>query len=375
MNASPSPVPAPVMARTLFTSAGGALSATTSSAVNVATPAAAAWKSLMKRTLGMPRVARMSAASSVQSRLVSRTCCACRGPGSASSRQSGAAAACASVMNWRIRSSAVTNAALAYTCSKRCGAPVCGVYATQTSQLLVPPISAAINSIPELYAGVPVAHASVVVDQRGGRGVMAADRNARVQFGQDAARELLPELHPPLVVGVEVPDHALHEDLVLVERDQHAERMRRELLQQDRVARVVAVEHLVRCCLPGLSLRLLQRAAAHQRLGLREEIGDENVMMFLQLGMRLDRDDEVGRNQPRALVQQLVERVLAVDAGGAPDNLSGGIVAPEPTAILRRWPMSTIRRMPGRLVSTSCSTESGSLARSPLRSINSTPTA
>ena len=42
--------------------------------------------------------------------------------------------------------------------------------------------------------------------------------------------------------------------------------------------------------------------------------------------VRLDRRDEVARDEPRALVDQLVERVLAVGAGLAPDHRAGRVV-------------------------------------------------
>src|SRR5262245_61732853 len=57
---------------------------------------------------------------------------------------------------------------------------------------------------------------------------------------QDVVRELLAELHAPLVEGIDAPQHAEHEGLVLVERDQFAEMVRIELAQQDAVAGAVA---------------------------------------------------------------------------------------------------------------------------------------
>ena len=36
------------------------------------------------------------------------------------------------------------------------------------------------------------------------------------QLRQDGLGELLAELHPPLIEGVDVPQNSLHEDLVLV---------------------------------------------------------------------------------------------------------------------------------------------------------------
>src|SRR5207249_2897153 len=69
---------------------------------------------------------------------------------------------------------------------------------------------------------------------------------ARRQLGRDAIRQRLAELHAPLVEGVDAPDRALHEDLVLVERDEGAEHGRREPLGEDRVGGAVARERAVR---------------------------------------------------------------------------------------------------------------------------------
>ena len=49
---------------------------------------------------------------------------------------------------------------------------------------------------------------------------------------------------PPLVVRVDAPNGALHEDLLLVHGDQHSQRERRELLEKDRVRRPIASEQL-----------------------------------------------------------------------------------------------------------------------------------
>ena len=51
---------------------------------------------------------------------------------------------------------------------------------------------------------------------------------------------------PPLVVGVDVPDAALNEDLVLVHGQQGAQRERSHLLHHDRVAGTVTLEALSR---------------------------------------------------------------------------------------------------------------------------------
>ena len=49
---------------------------------------------------------------------------------------------------------------------------------------------------------------------------------------------------PPLVVGVDVPHDALHEDLVLVHGNQRPQREGGDGLDEDRVGGPVALEHL-----------------------------------------------------------------------------------------------------------------------------------
>ena len=49
-----------------------------------------------------------------------------------------------------------------------------------------------------------------------------------LQLGDDPLGQHLAQLHAPLVERIDVPDRALGEDAVLVERDQLAERCRRQ---------------------------------------------------------------------------------------------------------------------------------------------------
>ena len=65
------------------------------------------------------------------------------------------------------------------------------------------------------------------------------------------------------------------------------------------------------------------RLAERQRFGLREHIRDQHVVMAAKLIQRLGERDEVARNQPRPLVDQLVERVLAVGSRLAPVDRTG----------------------------------------------------
>src|SRR5262245_5307659 len=56
-----------------------------------------------------------------------------------------------------------------------------------------------------------------------------------VELGQDALGEDLAELDTPLIERVDLPDHALREDAVLVQGDELAKRSGRQLLDEDRV--------------------------------------------------------------------------------------------------------------------------------------------
>ena len=70
----------------------------------------------------------------------------------------------------------------------------------------------------------------------------------------------------------------------------------------------------------ALGLDLLGGLAKGQRLGLGKDIRQEHVVVPAQRSERLAKRDEVARNQPGALMNQLIERVLAVGAGFAPDK-------------------------------------------------------
>ena len=102
--------------------------------------------------------------------------------------------------------------------------------------------------------------------------------------GRILPRELLAQLDAPLVERVDVPDRALHEHLVLVERDDLAERRRIEPLIDHRRRGPVAGEQLVRQQLRDrgvaellrlqLGARFVLGLAERQRLALREAVGD-----------------------------------------------------------------------------------------------------
>src|SRR5574344_2316469 len=142
------------------------------------------------------------------------------------------------------------------------------------------------------------------------------------ELGENLHRELLAEFHAPLVIAVDVPENALHEDLVFVHRDERTEGLRSHFLHHDAVRGLVAFEHLVRSEFRDFGVRLarsaefrlrdFERLAVHQRFRLGEEVRKELAVMIADLVVAHRRSDEVAGNELGALVDELVEGVLAV---------------------------------------------------------------
>ena len=78
----------------------------------------------------------------------------------------------------------------------------------------------------------------------------------------------------------------------------------------------------------AFGLHLLRRLAEGQGLGLGEDIRDEDVVMPAQRIEGVHEADEVAGDEPRALVDELVERVLAVGARLAPVDRARVVVDP-----------------------------------------------
>ena len=134
--------------------------------------------------------------------------------------------------------------------------------------------------------------------------------------------------------GVDAPDDALREDLVLVERDERTKRRRREERENDAVARAVSLEDLglderVGRARAELLAHLVLGLAERERLGLREEVGEQDAVVLRAGDGVLSRRgrDEVSGDELGALVHELVERVLAVRPRRAPDDRlqAGGV--------------------------------------------------
>jgi hypothetical protein len=103
---------------------------------------------------------------------------------------------------------------------------------------------------------------------------------------QQVAAQRLAQLHAPLVEAVDAPQRAAGEHAVLVQRDQRAQRTRRQRVQHQRGARPVAGEAAVARHVSGSQRRLrrggrllasacLGALAQHQRLALRQAVGQQ----------------------------------------------------------------------------------------------------
>src|SRR5713101_4791401 len=78
----------------------------------------------------------------------------------------------------------------------------------------------------------------VAADECIGRTVMRELRLvATLKLRDDAVGQHLPQLDAPLVERIDIPDSALHEDLMLVERDQLSQRLRCQRSEERRVGK------------------------------------------------------------------------------------------------------------------------------------------
>lgn len=174
------------------------------------------------------------------------------------------------------------------------------------------------------------------VDELVGRRVVLEFHVGLCKFREDLLGELLAEFNTPLVVAVDVPDNALREDLVFVHGDEGAEAFRAHVVHHDGVCRLVAFEHLVRgeecdflfalACGAEFFLGLGEGLAVHEGFGLGEEVREELLVMVAELVVAVGRGDEVARNHLGALVNKLVEGVLAVRTRFAPEDRASLVV-------------------------------------------------
>ena len=76
----------------------------------------------------------------------------------------------------------------------------------------------------------------------------------------------------------------------------------------------------------AFGFHLFSGFAESQRLRLGKNVGEEHVVMPSQRCQGLGEGDEIARDQPGALVDQLIKGMLAIGAGLAPINRAGLII-------------------------------------------------
>ena len=149
-----------------------------------------------------------------------------------------------------------------------------------------------------------------------------------LEFRDNALGQHLAQFDASLVERVNVPDSALGKDGVLIEGNELAKCFRREPLGEDRVRRAVTLKDSVghEPIRRALSFDLLGRLTEGQRFGLSEDVRQKHVMMSAERIERLVEGDEVTRDEPSPLMDQLIEGVLAVGSRLAPVDRSGVVV-------------------------------------------------
>src|ERR1700722_6227594 len=84
---------------------------------------------------------------------------------------------------------------------------------------------------------------AVAADEVVGRAVMIESRLSRaLELRNDALGKNFAELDAPLIERINLPDRALGEHAVLVERDEFPKRARGQAIEQDGIGRPVAFE-------------------------------------------------------------------------------------------------------------------------------------
>src|SRR5258705_6719878 len=146
-----------------------------------------------------------------------------------------------------------------------------------------------------------------------------------LQLRDDALSQHLAELDAPLVERVNIPNHPLGENGVFVKGNEFTEHFWCEPLGEYRVRWPVTLEDPMRHepVRRALSLHLFGRLTERQRLGLSEDICQEHVVMLAQRIEWFGEGDEIARDEPGTLMNQLVERVLPIRSRLAPVDGTG----------------------------------------------------
>src|SRR5262249_45213782 len=116
-----------------------------------------------------------------------------------------------------------------------------------------------------------------------------------LEFGNDALRQHLAQLDSPLVKRVDLPERALREHNVFVQRDQFAKNFRLQSVGKNSVRRAVTFKNPVwdqpiRC---SLGLDLLGCFAEGERFGLSEDVREEHVVMTVHRREGVAKSDKI----------------------------------------------------------------------------------
>ena len=144
-----------------------------------------------------------------------------------------------------------------------------------------------------------------------------------VEVFYDILGEDFAELNAPLVEGEDIPDNTLDENLLFVEGHEDAEHAGGQFVGDQRIGRSVALEDHVRLEGRILGCAFFEDAAEREGFRLGDEIREQFLMMVSRRRLRLAEADEIGGNQLRALMKELIETVLSVRSGLAPDDRAG----------------------------------------------------
>src|SRR5215470_4959789 len=103
-----------------------------------------------------------------------------------------------------------------------------------------------------------------------------------LEFGNNALRQNFPQFNAPLIEWVNVPDDALSEDCVLIQGDKLSQCGRCETFRQDHVGRTVTCKDPMwrQPIRRAFSFDLFPRFSECQRLSLREDVCNKDVVMF-----------------------------------------------------------------------------------------------
>jgi len=143
-------------------------------------------------------------------------------------------------------------------------------------------------------------------------------RGFAFQFGNNPLGEHLAQLDAPLIKGINVPNRALREHAVFVKRDELAKNLRREPVGENDIGRTVAIEDTMRHkrIWRALSFDFCGSFSKSESLGLGKYICQENVVVPAQRRERVAEGDEVARDEPRALMNQLHSHPTEIERKG-----------------------------------------------------------